>query len=53
MDPHAFAFILAGGSGERFWPMSRSATPKHLLRILSDETLLAATVARELRRATL
>ena len=46
MDPHAFAFILAGGSGERFWPMSRSATPKHLLRILSDETLLAATVAR-------
>jgi len=27
-------FIMAGGSGERFWPASRTATPKHLLRLL-------------------
>ena len=37
---------MAGGSGERFWPMSRSRTPKHLLRLLDERTLLEATVAR-------
>jgi len=46
MNPHAFAFVLAGGSGERFWPMSRQSTPKHLLRLLGERTLLAETVAR-------
>jgi len=44
--PHLFAFIMAGGSGERFWPMSRARTPKHLLRLLGDQTLLEATVRR-------
>lgn len=37
---------MAGGSGERFWPMSRKKTPKHLLRLLGDHTLLENTVAR-------
>jgi mannose-1-phosphate guanylyltransferase len=37
---------MAGGSGERFWPSSRIATPKHLLRLLGDETLLEQTVRR-------
>lgn len=41
-----FAFVMAGGSGERFWPMSRRSTPKHLLKLLGDETLLATTVRR-------
>jgi len=41
-----FIFIMAGGSGERFWPASRKSTPKHLLRILSDETLLEQTIRR-------
>ena len=41
-----FAFVMAGGSGERFWPMSRQKTPKHLLRLLDERTLLEATVAR-------
>jgi mannose-1-phosphate guanylyltransferase len=45
-DPRHFACILAGGSGERFWPMSRARTPKHLLRLFSDRTLLEETVAR-------
>ena len=27
------AVILAGGAGERFWPASRQATPKPLLRV--------------------
>jgi mannose-1-phosphate guanylyltransferase len=43
---HHYACVLAGGSGERFWPMSRSRTPKHLLRLLSDRTLLEETVRR-------
>ncbi|MFZ4780487.1 MAG: sugar phosphate nucleotidyltransferase, partial [Terrimicrobiaceae bacterium] len=41
-----YAFIMAGGSGERFWPMSRRRKPKHLLRLLDERTLLDTTVAR-------
>ena len=41
-----FVFIMAGGSGERFWPMSRTSTPKHLLRLLGETTLLEQTVRR-------
>ncbi|HEU0114763.1 MAG TPA: mannose-1-phosphate guanylyltransferase, partial [Thermomicrobiales bacterium] len=38
--------IPAGGSGSRLWPVSRSAHPKFLLPLLSDESLLQQTVAR-------
>jgi mannose-1-phosphate guanylyltransferase len=41
-----YVLILAGGSGERFWPLSRRARPKQLLSLLSKETLLEATVRR-------
>lgn len=41
-----FACVMAGGSGERFWPMSRSQRPKHLLKLFSDRTLLEETVRR-------
>lgn len=44
--PQFFACIMAGGSGERFWPMSRARTPKHLLKLFSDRTLLEETVRR-------
>lgn len=37
---------MAGGSGERFWPLSRSRLPKHLLRLLGERTLLETTVRR-------
>lgn len=37
---------MAGGSGERFWPMSRQRTPKHLLKLFSDRTLIEETVRR-------
>jgi len=40
------AVILAGGAGERFWPASRAAAPKPLLRVVGGASLLAATVAR-------
>lgn len=38
--------ILAGGSGERFWPLSRRAKPKQLLSLFSDLTMLGETLAR-------
>ena len=41
-----FVFIMAGGSGERFWPLSRRETPKQLLRLFSEQTLLGETVER-------
>lgn len=44
--PAPYVLILAGGSGERFWPLSRRARPKQLLRLLGETTLLEDTVAR-------
>ncbi len=41
-----YVLILAGGSGERFWPLSRKARPKQLLSLFSKETLLEATLLR-------
>ncbi len=35
--------ILAGGSGERLWPMSRTLSPKSLLRLYDEKTLLQNT----------
>jgi len=46
MPNAVYALILAGGSGERFWPLSRRARPKQLLRLVSKQTLLEETVAR-------
>lgn len=40
------AVILAGGRGTRFWPRSRTRTPKQLLNIVGDATMLEQTVAR-------
>ncbi len=40
------AVILAGGKGERFWPLSRADRPKQLLRLFGDESLLATTWRR-------
>jgi mannose-1-phosphate guanylyltransferase/mannose-6-phosphate isomerase len=42
-----YAVVIAGGSGTRFWPMSRQETPKQLLSIGSKhQTLIQATVSR-------
>jgi mannose-1-phosphate guanylyltransferase len=46
MSNAIYALILAGGSGERFWPLSRRARPKQLLRLVSKKALLEETVAR-------
>jgi len=46
MSNPIYALILTGGSGERFWPLSRRNRPKQLLRLVSERTLLEETVAR-------
>lgn len=37
---------MAGGSGERFWPMSRAHAPKQLIKLFGEATLLEQTVHR-------
>ncbi|WP_353568627.1 mannose-1-phosphate guanylyltransferase [Haloferula sargassicola] len=41
-----YALILAGGSGTRFWPLSRDARPKQLLNLFGTDTLLEQTINR-------
>jgi mannose-1-phosphate guanylyltransferase len=41
-----YAVIMAGGSGTRFWPLSRNARPKQLVNIVGETTMIQATVAR-------
>jgi len=41
-----FVIIMAGGRGERFWPVSRQATPKQLITLLGERSFLQQTVAR-------
>lgn len=43
---NTYALILAGGSGTRFWPLSRDARPKQLLNLFGDTTLLNKTISR-------
>jgi len=47
-NPHTYAVILAGGSGTRFWPMSRSHKPKQFLKIIGEDTLFQKTIKRVL-----
>src|SRR5207237_135919 len=46
MASNIYALILAGGSGERFWPLSRKSRPKQLLSLFSKKTLLESTIDR-------
>jgi mannose-1-phosphate guanylyltransferase len=39
---------MAGGRGERFWPLSRMARPKQFLKLTSDNTMLEETIERVL-----
>src|SRR5690242_4919972 len=40
------AVIMAGGTGTRFWPLSRAARPKQLLDLTGGRTMIQATVDR-------
>lgn len=46
MKAHHYGVIIAGGQGTRFWPLSRTSSPKQLLRVLSGKSLLRETVDR-------
>ncbi len=41
-----YAVILAGGRGERFWPLSREHRPKQFLRLLGERSFLQQAVDR-------
>lgn len=41
-----YGVILAGGRGERFWPLSRVDKPKQFLKLTSDRTMLEETILR-------
>lgn len=44
---NSYVVIMAGGSGERFWPLSRMKRPKQLLKLTSpDITMLEEAIAR-------
>ena len=44
MIERAHAVIMAGGQGERFWPLSTSRTPKQFLRLIGDKPMLGLAV---------
>jgi len=44
------AIVLAGGSGERFWPLSTLETPKQFLRLFGNRTLIEETCHRLFQR---
>lgn len=41
-----YAVIMAGGSGERFWPKSRRRLPKQFLPIVSKKSMIEETIGR-------
>jgi len=41
-----YGIILAGGRGERFWPLSRNKRPKQFLKLTSDKMMLEETIDR-------
>lgn len=41
-----FAVIMAGGKGERFWPLSREERPKQMLNLFGEISLIEQTVMR-------
>ena len=43
---HAYGLILAGGRGTRFWPRSRRARAKQVLKFFGDRSLIQQTVDR-------
>ncbi len=46
---HTFCVIMAGGKGERFWPLSTDHAPKPFLKLMGEKTLIQLTVERASR----
>src|ERR1044072_8207836 len=45
-NKNRFVIIMAGGRGERFWPVSREKTPKQLITLLGKRSFLQQAVDR-------
>ena len=45
-EPRIHGIVLAGGSGQRFWPLSRDLSPKQLMSMFGTESLIVAAVRR-------
>ena len=41
-----YPVIMSGGAGSRLWPLSRQRTPKQLLPLIGEQTMIQATVDR-------
>ncbi len=46
LHPDVFPVIMAGGSGTRFWPLSRASRPKQFLPLSTSRPLIVETLAR-------
>ena len=49
LNEHAFCVIMAGGKGERFWPLSTDLAPKPFLKLVGEKSMIQLTVERALR----
>lgn len=43
---NSYVVIMAGGSGERFWPLSRMKRPKQLLALTSERMMIEEAIDR-------
>ena len=41
-----FAVIMAGGYGERFWPLSTKKRPKQFIDLINNKSLIEMTIDR-------
>lgn len=46
VNRNIYAVIMAGGTGTRFWPLSRESSPKQMLKIVGEDTMIRQTVKR-------
>lgn len=46
MTENYYSVIMAGGVGKRFWPRSRKQSPKQLLDIVGEDTMINLTIRR-------
>jgi len=46
MEQKAYAVIMAGGKGERFWPLSTAAHPKQMLSLVGNTPMIGMSVDR-------
>jgi mannose-1-phosphate guanylyltransferase len=43
---HVYCVIMAGGKGERFWPLSTAHVPKPFVRLIGNRSMIQLTVDR-------